>query len=143
MILLVDTLVNVAIWINIESNIGIVSACIPAMRPLFNVPFFANARSRFRRSLASRHFGESSQNLQGSKEVSSSLPLRQSHDGETKMKQHSYKQKEEVAKHSSWYSAAVEGNGDQPSNAHLEDDMVPLGRIAVRYDIELSDRGHV
>ncbi|KAI4181667.1 MAG: hypothetical protein L6R41_006483 [Letrouitia leprolyta] len=44
------TIINSAIWIDVELAIGIVSACLPLMRPLATRAFPTEIRSRFYRS---------------------------------------------------------------------------------------------
>lgn len=132
--------VNIAIWVNIESNIGIVSACIPAMRPLFNLPFFTNARSLIRGS-AINPLGKGSSRtlpLHASKKIPSSIKVN-GEAGEMSTKRSGYGHIKRGEKHTSWYAAAVGGTDIQHKDEILEDDRIPLGRIAVRYEIELSD----
>lgn len=109
------------------------------MRPLFNMPYFTNARSRFRMLTTTRHGGESSQSLQGSKEALRSRGIAKKTSGEKSG--HGYIRGEE--KHGSWYLAAVEKRDERHRKENSESDTVPFGRIAVKYEIELSDQNHV
>lgn len=138
MTLHVDLFVNIAIWVNIECNVGIVSACIPAMRPLFNMPFFANARSLIRGSTLNPLGKGSSRTLHASKKTPTSIKIN-GEAGEMSTKRSAYGHIRRGEKNPSWYTTAVGGNDIQHKDGILEDDRIPLGRIAVRYEIELSD----
>lgn len=133
------SLVDFVIWVNVECNIGIVSACIPAMRPLFNMPYFANARSRIFRSAAPPHRGESSQSLQGFNGVSGSHGTIR----KTSVRRHGYGHIRGGEKHSSWYLAAVEGEDERYRKDNPENNQVPLGRNSVKHEIELSHENNV
>lgn len=52
----VGTGISVGIWVNVECNIGIVSACLPILRPLFTEKYHSSPAaflSRFLRSISS------------------------------------------------------------------------------------------
>ena len=56
----VGTSIDVGVWINIECNIGIVSACLPLLRPLFNSDYSKSPAfylAKFLRSLSSMGSG--------------------------------------------------------------------------------------
>ena len=63
---LLGTIVNAGIWINIETNLGIVCACLPTLRPLLLhvSPFFSNL---------SGSYSSSNKSLQPPKSDSSEL----------------------------------------------------------------------
>ena len=47
--LYLGTSVDAGVWINVECNIGIVSACLPLLRPLFNQQYPSSPASHFAR----------------------------------------------------------------------------------------------
>ena len=75
------TVVNAGLWVVVECNIGIVSACLPVMKPLFNVvPLLPKSITRLLpSSLRSRYFSG-----KGSKQSSSGY-IKDSRNGRLSM----------------------------------------------------------
>ncbi|KAL8810886.1 MAG: hypothetical protein Q9200_002234 [Gallowayella weberi] len=72
------TSVSVGVWISVECNIGILSACLPILRPLFSTKYSSSPVARLTRiirSLTNSHFSSSSrENLTTDPEKGSSEP---------------------------------------------------------------------
>ena len=56
------TVVNSSIWLNVEANIGILSACLPTLQPLFRKHIVSAIRLRFSKHSSNR-YGTGSQRL--------------------------------------------------------------------------------
>ncbi|KAL8724087.1 MAG: hypothetical protein Q9166_008138 [cf. Caloplaca sp. 2 TL-2023] len=57
------TSISVGVWVNVECNIGILSACLPILRPLFSTKYASSPVSRLTRifhTLTNSHFSSSS-----------------------------------------------------------------------------------
>ncbi|CAO1599700.1 hypothetical protein XANCAGTX0491_003416 [Xanthoria calcicola] len=50
-----DSVTSSGIWLNVELSIGIVSACLPLLRPLFSRALSSQLRSRFSKSRTGSH----------------------------------------------------------------------------------------
>ncbi|KAI4114152.1 MAG: hypothetical protein LQ338_008046, partial [Usnochroma carphineum] len=120
------TIVNSAIWINVEVAIGIVSASLPIMRPLVSRAFPSQIRSRFTRSrnAGSQHLHDNHANGSRSRALDNSGVYA---GGGSK-------------KHKTWYNNVSTGKAtktdDGESGQGSEEDMVPMGKIQVRHDVE-------
>ncbi|KAL8679787.1 MAG: hypothetical protein Q9186_003952 [Xanthomendoza sp. 1 TL-2023] len=136
-----DTIVNSAIWLNVEIAIGILSASLPLMRPLFSRAFPSQIRSRWTKSRTT-----GSQRLQdleasgGGKASGSRSVGKHSH---TKGLSDSgiYAGQGKKQPHKSWYNnvAVTKSKGTttgRGSEEGSEEDMVPMGKIQVRHDVE-------
>ena len=134
-----DSVVNSGLWLNVECNIGIVSACLPILRPLFSKTFPGAVRSKLSRSRPSG-YGSGSQRLPDVEKGVRSSTLGGSTDpsGGSGVGGNSQN-------HKTWYNAAATAktskSGDTGSDCSQEE-MVPMGRIAVRHDVdwEASDK---
>ena len=132
-------MVNSGIWLNVECNIGIVSACLPILRPLFSKTFPGSVRSKLYRSRLSG-YGTGSQRLPDVEKGDrlSTLGGSTNVSGGSGVGGNSQN-------HKTWYNAAATAkttrNGDSGSDCSQEE-MVPMGRIAVRHDLdwEASDK---
>ena len=134
-----DTIVTAGIWINVECNIGIVSACLPVMRPLLNTAIPKLIRSRFYRSHSSRTGGKGSHRL-----ADEELGTDGTHVGTVDSTAEAlggklYKQQPpQTGKHKTWLSAAFSSQGGG-NGMSLEEEMVPVGKIAIRHDVEWQE----
>ncbi|KAI4167394.1 MAG: hypothetical protein LQ343_007247 [Gyalolechia ehrenbergii] len=131
-IFLLDSIVNSAIWINVELAIGIVSACLPLMRPLASHAFPSEIRSRFYRSgrsSGSHRLPDSGNRKSGSRinAIGSDGGIYAGGSGTGSKKGPK-----------SWYNniTAVTRTADGEIGEGSEEDMVPMGRIQVRSDLE-------
>ena len=128
---------NSGLWLNVECNIGIVSACLPILRPLFSKTFPGTVRSKLYRSRPSG-YANGSQRLPDVEKGSSTL------GGSTNVSAGSGVGNTS-RNHKTWYNAAATAktnrNGESGSDCSQEE-MVPMGRIAVRHDVdwEASDK---
>lgn len=129
------TIINSAIWIDVELAIGIVSACLPLMRPLATRAFPTEIRSRFYRSgpsTGSHRLPDS----QGHRKSGSRVNAIGS-DGGIYAGGSGVGGKKGGPK--SWYNnisavtRTVDGDGGGDGS---EEDMVPMGKIQVRHDLE-------
>ncbi|KAL8861609.1 MAG: hypothetical protein Q9178_002134 [Gyalolechia marmorata] len=72
------TSVGIGVWVNVECNIGILSACLPILRPLFSTKYASSPISRLTRifhTLTNSHFSSSSrENLTSDPEKGTSEP---------------------------------------------------------------------
>ncbi|KAI4100346.1 MAG: hypothetical protein LQ339_005519 [Xanthoria mediterranea] len=72
------TSINVGVWVTVECNIGILSACLPILRPLFSSKYALSPVSRlahiFRRLTNSRFSSSSRENLTSDPEKGTSEP---------------------------------------------------------------------
>ncbi|KAL8719872.1 MAG: hypothetical protein Q9181_008000 [Wetmoreana brouardii] len=144
-IFLLDTIVNAGIWLNVEISIGILSASLPLLRPLFTRAFRSQIHSRITRS---RNTG--SQRLH---DTNPSKPTDSNLKNGTHARIRSLQRSGDVYSGESlgtggvnrsnrdWYTAAVAakkgshaktGTSDEGS----QEDMVPMGKIQVRHDVE-------
>ncbi|KAI4283843.1 MAG: hypothetical protein L6R38_001890 [Xanthoria sp. 2 TBL-2021] len=134
-----DTTVSSGIWLNVEISIGILSASLPSMRPLFSRAIPSQIRSRFSKS---RHTG--TQRLQDVEGVNSGK-ISGSRGPHSKGLSDSgiYQGQNKQQPHKSWYNAGArvtskrtgrhsEGGSEEGS----EEDMVPMGKIHVKHDME-------
>ncbi|KAL8800942.1 MAG: hypothetical protein Q9182_004824 [Xanthomendoza sp. 2 TL-2023] len=133
-----DTIVNSAIWLNVEIAIGIVSASLPLMRPLVSRAFPSQLRSRLTNS---RNTG--SQRLQdpsGKGKLSGSRSGKHPHS-KALSDNGIYAGQGRKQPHKSWYNniaAAKSNKGTMGRGLEegSEEDMVPMGKIQVRHDVE-------
>lgn len=143
-----DTVVNAGIWLNVEIAIGILSASLPLMRPLFTRAFPSQIRSRFSRS----------RNASGSRRLTDAPnPSDPNASGQSRYKNNQSARIKSVEDaeniyvggdgkrtNRDWYSAAVApsrggkgGSGDTATSEEgSEEDIIPMGKIQVRRDIE-------
>ena len=131
---LVGTIVNAGIWINVECNIGIVSACLPIMRPIFSFCFGESLRSRISRSRSSQNKG--SQKFSEQKSGSNiSTP------GNTNNGQNLQSYRPERRKVRGWFSGTVSTltHDEERPRASDEEEMVPIGKIGVERDLGLRE----
>ena len=123
------------LWILVECNIGIVSACLPTMRPLFNTPFAAKLTSRFSSTrIGSKGSGRLSDEEQASSgsvdhEIQQAYPKDDPQRLGTVYKG--------PTKNETWYSVSSEPSSKQDRRSVKVQDveMVPRGQIAVRHDV--------
>lgn len=129
-----DTVVNAGIWLSVECNIGILSASLPVLRPLFSKHFPSSFRSRLTRSRPSR-YGTGSQRLPDAEKGNRSSTLGNSggsagvYSGGTSKG------------HKTWYDnavTAIASKNDETGSDCSREEMVPMGRIAVRHDFGLD-----
>ncbi|KAI4177281.1 MAG: hypothetical protein LQ348_005849 [Seirophora lacunosa] len=130
------TIVNSGIWLNVEVGIGIVSGCLPLLRPLCSRAFPSQLRSRFSKS--------------GTTGGSQRLP-EDSSTNDRKMRSNVNASGDHGTfsgnrRNRSWYAnqsgvstaagGGKRGKADLEGAGSSEEDMVPMGRIQVRYDVE-------
>lgn len=129
------TSVAAGLWILVECNIGIVSACLPTMRPLFNTPFAAKVASRFSSTgKSSKGSGRLSDEEQPSS-CSTDCEFRQAYpDAYHQPLSTVYKG---AGRNETWYSVSSEPASKQDrGSVKVQDvEMVPQGQIAVRHDV--------
>ncbi|KAL8820355.1 MAG: hypothetical protein Q9223_001404 [Gallowayella weberi] len=138
------TIVNSAIWLNVEIAIGILSASLPLMRPLVSRAFPSQLRSRL---TGSRTTGSQRiQDLSAKGKLSGSRNGKHSH---TKGLSDSgiYAGQGRKQPHKSWYNniavaKSSKGTMDRGSEGGSEEDMVPMGKIQVRHDVEWEQEQH-
>ncbi|KAL8936446.1 MAG: hypothetical protein Q9211_004188 [Gyalolechia sp. 1 TL-2023] len=131
------SIISSAIWVNVELGVGIVSACLPLMRPIASHAFQSELRSRLYRS--GRSIGSHRLPDSGNRKSSSRINAIGSDGGiyaggggtggKTGPK--------------SWYNniTTVTRTADEESGEVSEEDMVPMGRIQIRHDMEWEQEG--
>ncbi|KAL9592091.1 MAG: hypothetical protein Q9179_007064 [Wetmoreana sp. 5 TL-2023] len=132
------TSVNSGMWLNVEIAIGIVSANLPLMRPLFSRAFTSQFFSRFAWSR-----GSGSHRLRDGQLSSSNhsrvKSLKQGNDGN---KIYAGDRLGGSKSHRKWYTSAVTAIGGKSERGTIEEgsqeDMVPMGKIHVKHDVELE-----
>ena len=130
---MIDTVVNAGIWLNIECNIGIVSACLPVLRPLFSKTFGTTIRSKFYPSRGSR-YGTGSQRLpDGEKGVPSNTA-----GAGTNVSAGSGGAANHIRNYKAWYDVSTTTKTGDTGSDCSQEEMVPMGRIAVRHDVDLE-----
>ncbi|KAL9585101.1 MAG: hypothetical protein Q9212_001727 [Teloschistes hypoglaucus] len=143
------SVVNAGIWLNVEIAIGILSASLPLMRPLFNRAFPSQVRSRFSRS---RNTHGSQRLTDGPNPSNANASSGQSHSRNNKSARiKSMEDAENIyvggdgkRTNRDWYSAAAApkrgkggGMGDTTTSEEgSEEDIIPMGKIQVRREIE-------
>lgn len=133
-----DTTTSAGLWLNVEVSIGILSACLPLLRPLLSRAFPSQLRSRFSKSRTGSH---RLQDLEGASGKVSG-PRSGGNHIHTKGLSDSgiYAGQNKKQPHKSWYNniaAAKSSKGTgRGSEEGSEEDMVPMGKIQVRHDVE-------
>ena len=127
-----DSAINSAIWLDVEVDIGILSASLPMLRPLFSKAFPSGFRSRFSRSRNVRYGigSERLEDLEKEENTGRSSTLVGSNGGDHNKSVYSGGGNN----HNTWYARGG-GHNDQGSEGSQEE-MVPIGRIAVRHDVD-------
>ena len=125
-----DSIVNSGIWLSVEVNIGILSVCVPLMRPLFSKTFPSAIRSRFTKSHTPR-YAAGSQRLPDTEKANKSSTLGsrtgQLYTGGSR-------------KHKTWYNnTASASRAEEDRSDGSQEDMVPMGKIAVRHDVRWEE----
>lgn len=133
---IIGTVVHLAIWINVECNIGIVCTCLPVMRtlvqklqPLFLRSHFSRSRSGYGSQKGSTRLTDSENSrISQKKTVTSTVegvgtPRKSMDKGGSK------------GKNNSWFSNKRPLRNDDDMMGSMEE-MVPIGQIAVQHDIE-------
>ena len=144
-----DTIVNLGIWINVECCVGILCACIPTLRPLVRTRWPEAFRSRFSRSRSSR-----SGTNRGSLRLTDEKNSRISTKTKTLVSTAEGPNTKEVSggKHKSWFGTQNTKDDERTRKGSMEEEMVPMGNIAVRHDVEwinadsnpsLADKGTI
>ncbi|KAL8787211.1 MAG: hypothetical protein Q9213_002322 [Squamulea squamosa] len=136
--------VNTGVWLNVEIAIGILSASLPLMRPLFSRAFPSQLRSRWSRSRTNGSQRLKDLEASGKNSGSRSGKMSASGSGHDKALSDSgiYAGQNRKLPHKSWYNAkAVKGSskGEETGRGSEEgsqEDMVPMGKIQVRHDVE-------
>ncbi|KAL8689678.1 MAG: hypothetical protein Q9218_004708 [Villophora microphyllina] len=144
--------VNAGVWLNVEIAIGILSASLPLMRPLFTRAFPSQILSRFSKS----HPTSGSHRLPDADNAAHSNPSasnRHRKNNSARIKssgdaENIYVGGDGNRKHRDWYSTAVAAKkgkggsgGTATSDEGSEEDMVPMGKIQVRRDVEWEHQG--
>ncbi|KAI4188991.1 MAG: hypothetical protein LQ346_005198 [Caloplaca aetnensis] len=139
--------VDLGIWINVEIGLGIVSGCLPVMRPLFSAAFTSQLRSRFSKYSKSRSGG--SERLPDSNDPSShpssnaKVPAHRINrlDSGDLYTGPPHKQQK------TWYNnlnasgARTSTRDDGESGQGSEEEIIPMGRIQVKHDLEWEQEG--
>lgn len=135
-----DTAIDLGIWIAVEIGLGIVSGCLPVMRPLFSGTFPSQVRSRFSKYSKSRTTG--SQRLPDSNDPSSnssSKPKQSSRININRLDSGDIYSGPAHKKQRSWYNnvkAAGRTKDDVESGQGSEEEIIPMGRIQVKHDLK-------
>ena len=130
----VDTVVNSGIWLNVECNIGILSASLPLLRPLFSKTF-PSIRSKFSRSSNVR-YGTGSRRLPDNEKNPRSSTL-----GSSQASGGIYQGTGKGQK--AWYDHGVSTmatKNEENASDCSQEEMVPMGKIAVRHDLDWEAR---
>ncbi len=114
---------------SVENNVGIVSVCLPLLRPLFKKTYASAIRQRFTKPRSSR-YGGGSQRLPDSEKGPQSTTLSRTEDmylGGAK-------------KHKFWYNneKTASENEEERSDGSQED-IIPMGKITVSHDVSWED----
>ncbi|CAF9915440.1 MAG: hypothetical protein HETSPECPRED_002489 [Heterodermia speciosa] len=132
------TVINAGIWLNVECNIGIISASLPTLRPFFSKIFSSVTLSKLSWSRTTR-YGTGSQRLPDGEKKPRSSTLGNSNAsagvyvGQSK-------------NHKSWFDngvATMASKQESIGGGSSQEEMVPMGQIAVRHDLnwEAKERG--
>ncbi|KAL8916159.1 MAG: hypothetical protein Q9172_006430 [Xanthocarpia lactea] len=124
------SITNPAIWLNVEIAIGILSGSLPLMRPIVSRAFPSRFRSYFSRS--SRNDGSQRLDDPSNKNSASS--------GSKGQQRGSNIYVGGVQSHKAWYNNAVVTSGDTGAEGSTEE-IIPLGQIGVRSDVEWEQEG--
>ncbi|KAI4095941.1 MAG: hypothetical protein LQ344_001322 [Seirophora lacunosa] len=135
--------VSASLWLDVEIAIGIVSGSLPLMRPLFTHPSTSRILSRFSRSRVSTGSERLPDGQQPSDRVSSSRSKGLHSSG---VYAGGGKQQQQQGQKSWWdQSVSTKAFGSRLEGAEAErrsvKDMVPMGRIQVRHDLEWGEQG--
>ncbi|KAL8927223.1 MAG: hypothetical protein Q9208_002399 [Pyrenodesmia sp. 3 TL-2023] len=132
--------VDLGIWIIVEIGLGIVSGCLPVMRPLFSGAFTSQIRSRFSKYSKSRSTG--SHRLPDSNDPSSnssSKPKHASRININRLDSENIYSGPAHKKQRSWYNnvnAAGRTREDVESGQGSEEEIIPMGKIQVKHDLK-------
>ncbi|KAI4219679.1 MAG: hypothetical protein L6R36_008154 [Xanthoria steineri] len=133
------TTVSPGIWLNVELSIGILSASLPSMRPLCSRAIPSQIRSQVRSLFShSRHSG--THRLDDVEGVNSGATsgARAPHS-KALSDSGIYQGQNKQQPHKSWYNAGAHVSSKKTgrhSEEGSEEDMVPMGRIHVKHDLE-------
>ncbi|KAL8911905.1 MAG: hypothetical protein Q9171_002989, partial [Xanthocarpia ochracea] len=126
------TITNPAIWLNVEIAIGILSGSLPLMRPLVSRAFPSRVRSYFSRS--SRNDGSQRLDDPSNKNSASSGSKGQGRPSQIYVGG--------IQSHKAWYNNAVVTSGGDGSGVDgSTEEIIPLGKIGVRSDVEWEQEG--
>lgn len=134
-----DTTVSPGLWLNVELSLGILSASLPSMRPLCSRAIPSQIRSQVRSLFShSRHSGthrlEDAEGVNGGTISGSRAP-----HSKALSDSGIYQGQNKQQPHKSWYNAGAHVSSKK-TGRHSEDgseeDMVPMGRIHVKHDLE-------
>ena len=130
------TIAHLAIWINVECCIGIVCACLPIMRPLLRSTHHRVMGSRLFRSHSSRNANKGSHRLtdEDDSRFGSNGPAL---DCRVEGSGTQGKGGGSEGKHWVWLPSLSQVRNDGKVKGNAEE-MVPMGHIAVRRDLEWS-----
>ena len=122
---------DAAIWLSVEEDIGILSACLPTMGPLLHRAFSSSLRSYFSR-LRNKRYSAGAERLPDHEVERPGL-----HVGQENKKHKMWYDQTGLFSWASKHEASGQGGGDG-DDASDETMVVPMGRIRVRRDIELA-----
>lgn len=127
-----DTVINSSIWLHVEISIGILSGSLLVMRPIFSRAFPSQVLSRFSKS-----------------RTAGSHRLPDSHLPKPKVSSHhngfdngDIYSGSAHKKQKSWYNNVTVGStiyDDEESGEGSEREIIPMGRIQVRRDVDLEE----
>ncbi|KAL6714605.1 hypothetical protein ACLMJK_008030 [Lecanora helva] len=130
------------IWLNVECNIGIISVCLPVLRPLFSRAFPSGFRSRFTRSRThtSTRYGTGSQRIpDAEKGHRRSSTLVGSNGGSTNVYSNGGGRKN----HRTWYNnavTAIASKDDDRGSEGSQEVIIPMNRIGVTHEVDWETR---
>lgn len=127
---------HLAIWINVECNIGIVCTCLPVMRTLMQRIYPISFLSRFSRSRSGYNSQKGSQRL--SDEENSGISQKKTVTSTVEgvgMPRPSMDRGGSRGKYNVWLPNKKHSKNEGDMTGSMEE-MVPMGNIAVQHDIE-------
>ncbi|KAL8849251.1 MAG: hypothetical protein Q9221_005781 [Calogaya cf. arnoldii] len=144
------TTVSSGLWLNVEISIGIVSACLPLLRPLVSRAFPSQLRSRFSKSHTGSHrlqdLEANNKGLSGPRSANNKRNSGRTM-GHAKGLSDSgiYAGQERKQFHKNWlYNVKAGGSKNTrtgTTEGGSEEDMVPMGKIQVRHEVEWEREG--
>lgn len=130
---------HLAIWINVECNIGVVCTCLPVMRTLVQKIYPVAFLSRFSRSRGGYSSQKGSQRLtdEENSRISQKKTVTSTVEG-VGLSRTSIDRGGSKSKYSAWVSNKKQSKNEGDMTGSMEE-MVPMGNITVQHDIEWTN----
>ncbi len=139
-----DTTTHPGIWLNVELSIGILSVSLPLMRPLVSRAIPSQIRSRFSKSRFSKSRKTGSYRLQDVEGPNAGISSNSRAPHSKGLSDSGvYQGQNKRQPYKSWYNAGtyISSKGDgRRSKEGSEEDIVPMGKIHVKHDLEQEQR---